>query len=293
MNVGIIGTGVMGKPMARNILKAGHALTVYARHPEKVKDLEAEGATLVGSPEAVGVESECVLLSLPFDPEVEKTVLGEDGVLSGATAGTVIVDTTTGTPQSSRRVAASVAEKDVYYLDAPVSGGVKGAENGTLTIMLGGEDKAVDKARSVLDAISNTVYVIGSVGAGRTLKALNQIIAGLNSLILSETVVLGKKAGISPEVFLEVLGKCSADSYQLQTKLPQFIIPGDFDGGFRMELLIKDLDIAHDMAKELNAPAMLTGLATQLYRGAASAGYAKKDMSSMTNFLGAFVGVEF
>lgn len=293
MKVGIIGTGIMGKPMAHNILKNGHELAVYARHPEKVKDLEAAGATFAGSPGEVGEVSECVLLSLPFDPEVEQIVLGENGVLSGAAGGTVIIDTTTGTPRSSRHIAAIAAEKGVYYLDAPVSGGVKGAENGTLTIMLGGEETAIEKVRPVFEAISKTCYVIGPVGAGRTLKALNQIMAGLNALVLSETVVLGKKAGISPETFLEVLGKSAADSYQLKTKLPQFIIPGKFDGGFRMELLIKDLDIAQEMAKELKAPAILTGLASQLYRAAASSGYAQKDMSSMSNFLGSFVGVGF
>ncbi len=293
MKVGIIGTGIMGKPMARNILKAGYSLNVYARHPEKVKDLEAEGANIVASPADVGAESECIVLSLPFDPEVEEVVLGNKGILLRASPGTLILDTTTGTPGAAHRVAAAAAQKGVRYVDAPISGGVKGAIEAKLTFIVGGEPEAVEQAVPLMEKLGTNIYKVGPVGTGRAIKVLNQIISSIHTLILCETVVLGKKAGISPETFFEILSKCSANSYHLQTKLPQFIIPGKFDGGFRIELMIKDLEIAHQMAKELNTSIMLTGLGTQIYRTAASCGYTQKDISSMVNFLGSFVGLDF
>jgi 3-hydroxyisobutyrate dehydrogenase len=141
--------------------------------------------------------------------------------------------------------------------------------------------------------IGQNIFPVGPVGSGRAVKALNQIISALNTLTLCETVVLGKKLGISPETLFEVLSKCAANSYHLQTKLPQFIIPGTFDGGHRIEMMIKDLEIALQVAKELNTSMMLTGLSAQMYRAGASAGYARKDISAMVNFLGSFVGLDF
>jgi 2-hydroxymethylglutarate dehydrogenase len=293
MKVGIIGTGAMGKPMAHNILKAGHSLIVYARHPEKVRDLEREGARMAASSVDVGAKSEYIVLSLPFDPEVEEVVMGEKGILSGASPGTLILDTTTGSPKAAGEVAAAAAGKGVAYLDAPISGGVKGAVEAKMTFIVGGKKEAVRKAMPLMKQLGAHVYHVGPVGTGRAVKALNQIISALNTLTLCETVVLGKKLGVSPETFYEVLSKCAANSYHLQTKLPQFIIPGHFDGGHRIEMMIKDLEIALQVAKENNTSVMLTGFATQMYRAAATAGYATKDISAMVNFLGSFVDLNF
>jgi 3-hydroxyisobutyrate dehydrogenase-like beta-hydroxyacid dehydrogenase len=293
MKVGLIGTGTMGKPMAGNVLKAGNSLVLYARHPEKVRDLEAAGAERVSSPAEVGARSECILLSLPFDPEVEEVVLGEKGILKGASPGTIILDTTTGTPKGAVKIAEAVRPKGVAYLDAPISGGVKGAIDKKLTFMVGGDKAAVNKVRPLMEKMGENIFHIGPVGAGRAIKALNQIISALNTLTLCESVVLGKKLGISPETFYEVLSKCAANSYHLQTKLPQFIIPGKFDTGHRIEMMIKDLEIVLQVAKEQNTSVVLTALATQLYRAGAGAGYARKDISAMVNFWGSFVGLDF
>jgi len=286
MNVGIIGTGARGLPMAQNILKAGDNLFIYARHPEKAAALKQGGARFVEYPAEVGAESEIILLSLPFDPDVEEILLAENGVLSGTAPGCIILDTTTGTPEASVQMAAFCAEKGVGYLDAPISGGVKRAEEATLTFIVGGEDNIFDKALPLMKKLGNNVYKIGPVGAGRTLKALNQIIAGMNTLILCETVVLGQKAGISAETFYEVLSKCAANSFHLQTKLPNFIIPDNFDGGHRIEMMIKDLEIALQVAKANKTPLMLTGIGTQLYRAGAGSGYSDKDISAMVKFFG-------
>ncbi|MDH4264973.1 MAG: NAD(P)-dependent oxidoreductase [Deltaproteobacteria bacterium] len=293
MKVGVIGTGTMGKPMARNLLKAGYPLYLYARHPEKVRDLEKEGARIVPSAADVGRESECIVLSLPFDPDVEEVMVGEKGILAAASPGMVVLDTTTGSSKAAEEMAGAAKQRGIGYLDAPVSGGYKGAIDARLTFIVGGEEKDVEKAKPLMARLGSHVYRVGPVGAGRAVKALNQIIAALNTLTLCETVVLGKKLGISPETLFEVLSQCAANSYHLQTKLPQFIIPGKFDGGHRIEMMIKDLEIALQIAKEQKVAMMFTALGTELYRAGASAGYASKDISAMSNYLGSLVGIDF
>jgi 2-hydroxymethylglutarate dehydrogenase len=293
MKVGIIGTGLMGKPMAGNLLKAGYPLNVYARHPEKVEDLKNNGARIVASPADVGAQSEVVILSLPFDPDVEEVMTGEGGILSASSPGTLILDTTTGTTEGSIRMAALAAEKRVGYLDAPISGGVQRATEGTLTFIVGGEKEHIEKVRPMMEKLGKNIFHVGPVGSGRTIKTLNQLISALNTLTLCETVVLGQMAGVNPETLYEVLSSCAANSYHLQTKLPNFIIPGKFEGGHRIAMMIKDLEIVLRLAKEKKTPTILTGLAMQLYRAGAGAGYAQKDISSMVNFFGSFVGLDF
>jgi 3-hydroxyisobutyrate dehydrogenase-like beta-hydroxyacid dehydrogenase len=225
--------------------------------------------------------------------EVDGVIGGEQGILAGAYAGKLILDATTGTPAAAKRVAETLKSRGIDYTDAPISGGVKGAVDAKLTFMAGGEEKAIDRAVPVMEAMGTTIFRVGPVGTGRLVKALNQIITGMNVLILCESVVLGQKAGVLPEKVFEILSKCSANSFHLQTKLPQFIIPGKFDGGFRIDLMIKDLEIALQTAKEIATPMMLTGIANQIYRAASASGFGSKDVSAMTNFFGSFVGVDF
>ena len=167
MKVGIIGTGTMGIPMAQNILKSGDSLIIYARHPEKVAALKQAGAEIVNSPAEIGAGSDIIILSLPFDPDVEEIMLGEKGVLSGARPGSIILDTTTGTPEASVQMAALCEEKGIGYLDAPISGGVKRAEEGTLTFIVGGEESIFNKAMPLMKKIGENIYRVGPVGAGR------------------------------------------------------------------------------------------------------------------------------
>lgn len=293
MKVGLIGIGTMGKPMARHILEAGFPLFIYARHPEKAQSLKEKGAQIVVSPAELGELCECVLLSLPFDPEVKEVVLGERGVATKAAPGLIILDTTTGTPKAAIELAQQLAPQKIYYLDAPVSGGARGAEEGKLTFMVGGDKEAFEKVKPLMDILGPNIFHLGPVGTGRAIKSLNQIIAALNTLTICEAVVIGKKLDISPEIFFEVLSKCAANSYHLQTKLPQFIIPGKFSGGHRIEMMVKDLEIALQVARDLKTPTILTSLATQLYRAAAGAGFYENDISAMANFFGSFVGINF
>jgi 2-hydroxymethylglutarate dehydrogenase len=291
MNIGFIGTGVMGKPMAKNILKSGYPLTLYARNPDKVIELINDGAQLVNSPSEVAKKCEVIVLSLPFDPEVKEIITGKNGLLSGAGSISLIIDTTTGTPQNSIDMASLAASHGIDYIDAPVSGGVQGAIEGTLTFIVGGNEKAIAKATPVLNTMGSNIYRVGDVGTGRTLKALNQIISAMNTLTICETVVLGEKLGVTADKFYEVLSHCAANSYHLQTKMPNFIIPGKFDIGHRIEMMIKDLEIALQIARDNNVPMYLSSLGTQMYRAGSASGYAKKDISSMVKYLGSIIGV--
>jgi 3-hydroxyisobutyrate dehydrogenase-like beta-hydroxyacid dehydrogenase len=241
----------------------------------------------------VAKASEVIVLCLPTDLEVDAVIRGEQGILAGALPGTLILDATTGTVAAAQRVAQTIKTRGLDYIDAPISGGVKGAVEAKLTFMVGGENQAIDRALPVMEAMGTTIFRVGPVGTGRLVKALNQIIAGLNVLTLCETIVLAKKAGVSPERVFEILSKTSANSFHLQTKLPQFIIPGRFDGGFRIDLMLKDLEIGMQIAKEIQTPVILTGIAGQLYRAASASGYGSKDTSSMANFFGSFVGIDF
>lgn len=289
MRIGFVGTGVMGKPMAHNLLKADHSLFVYARHPERVQDLQDSGAKLLDSPSEVAEQSQYMFLCLPRDGDVEMNVLGPRGILERASAGLVIIDATSGTADSARKIASRVEKSGVGYLDAPVSGGVKGAQDGKLTFLVGGPQPLFDQSKGLLKSLGTNIYHVGPVGAGRTLKALNQMIAAVNTLALCEAVVLGEAAGLSASTMYEILKNCSANSYQVQIKLPQFIIPKKFDGGFRVELMLKDLDIGLAVAQDMGSPSFLSSLASQIYRAAANAGYSQNDISSLVEFLRPFV----
>ena len=293
MDIGFIGTGLMGKPMATNILATSNTLVVYARNPDKVGDLESKGAVLVDSPAEVASRVQFIVLSLPFDPEVEEVLRGPKGILDNAKPGLLIIDTTTGTPSSALRMAELAAEKKVGYVDAPVSGGVKGAENGSLVFMVGGEGKWVKAAQSVMEILGEKFFWVGKPGAGRAIKAVNQLICAMNTLTICETVVLAKKMGIEPDKYYEVLGQSAANSYHMQSKLPNFIIPGKFEGGHRIDMMLKDIEIGMDIAKQNSMPLMFCGLGAQIYRAGSKSVFAKNDISALAAFLGSMAGVEF
>ena len=284
-NIGFIGTGVMGKPMAMNILKKGYHLIVYARNREKAEDLIEQGAVFAESPKLLAEQCKTIVLSLPFDPEICEVITGDKGLLKTAAEGSLIIDTSTATPANAVAMAEASGVRGVDYIDAPVSGGVKGAIDGSLTFIVGGSEKAVMKAGPVFGAMGKSVFRVGDVGTGMTLKALNQIICALNTLTICETVVLGEKLGVSAERFYEVLSHCAANSYHLQSKLPDFIIPKSFDTGHRIEMMIKDLDIALDIANQNNVDMKFSRTGTDLYREGAENGYAGLDISSMSVYL--------
>ena len=257
MNIGFIGLGIMGKPMAKNLLKAGHTLVVYDVVEAPVKELVAAGATAGTSPRDVAARNDLIITMLPNSPHVKKAVLGEGGVIEGARPGSVLVDMSSIAPLASREVAAELAKKGVEMLDAPVSGGEPKAIDGTLAIMVGGKGAVFEGVKDVLLKMGASAVLCGDIGAGNVTKLANQIIVALNIAAMSEAFVLATKAGVDPERVFNAIKGGLAGSTVLNAKAPM-VLEGNYKPGFRIELHIKDLQNALDTAHENGTPIPLT-----------------------------------
>jgi 2-hydroxy-3-oxopropionate reductase len=257
--IGFIGLGIMGKPMAKNLIKAGYELTVYDIVPEKVDDLVSTGAQAGDSSKTVAAASELVITMLPNSPEVKEAVLGPGGVLEGAKPGTILVDMSSIAPLASQEVAARAAEKDVVMLDAPVSGGEPKAIEGTLAIMVGGPRETFEQVKDILGVMGASVTHVGEIGSGNTTKLANQIIVALNIAAMGEAMVLATKAGVDPERVFQAIRGGLAGSTVLDAKMP-LVLKRNFKPGFRIELHIKDLANALDTAHALGVPVPLSGV---------------------------------
>lgn len=296
MQIGFIGIGVMGHAMALNLLKAGHDVTLYARHPEKadVQKVLKAGAHQAPSARAVAIASEIVITMVPNSPQVEEVVAGDNSILEGARKGLIIIDMSTISPSVSRMLAQQAAEKGVHFLDAPVSGGSQGAINGTLTIMVGGEKKIFDKVFPVLTAMGkkeNIVHV-GPNGSGEIVKIVNNMLTGTIAASIAEAFVLGVKAGADVETMARIIGASTGASWQLANQFPLRAFNGSFQPGFMTNLLHKDLSLATDLATENDTPIAMTALARQLYEKAQAAGYGTDDYTSILKVIEENAGVE-
>ncbi|HEV7125834.1 MAG TPA: NAD(P)-dependent oxidoreductase [Ktedonobacterales bacterium] len=294
MRAGFIGLGIMGKPMARNLLKAGFALTIYARRPETVGDLVAAGATLVGSAAAVGQAAEVIVTMLPNAPEVEEVVLGPRGVLAGAAAGAIVVDMSTIAPAASRRLAAACAARGVAFLDAPVSGGSVGAERGTLSIMVGGEAAAFATCRPLFEAMGRpeTLFHVGPSGSGEVVKLANNLLCGVIAAASAEALALGVKNGVDAATVANIIGVSSGASWQLSNVFPLRVWDGSFTPGFMTDLLLKDLGLALDLAAEGGVPLRLTELARELYEQSRAAGHGRDDYTAVIQQIEDAAGIQ-
>lgn len=258
-NIGFIGLGIMGKPMATNLLKAGHKLVVYDISPASVEALVAAGAQKGTSPSAVAARTDIVITMLPDGPEVEQAVLGQNGVLEGAKPGTLVIDMSSISPLVAQKAGAACEAKGVDFLDAPVSGGEPKAIQGTLAIMVGGKPAVFDKALPVLKALGSNVTRTGPIGAGNVTKLANQIMVASNIAAMGEALVLATKAGLDPEVVFEAVKGGLAGSAVLNAKAPM-AIARDFHPGFRIRLHHKDLRNALAAAEALDVPLPITSL---------------------------------
>lgn len=256
MKIGFIGLGIMGRPMAKNLLKAGYSLTVYDKFAP-ADDLVALGAKAAASNKDVALQSDLIITMLPNSPNVREAVLGADGVLDGAKPGTILVDMSSIAPAASQEICAAVKENGVTMLDAPVSGGEPKAIEGTLAIMVGGDLKAFEKARPILEKMGASVVHVGEIGAGNVTKLANQIIVALNIAAVSEAFVLATKAGVKPEAVFNAIKGGLAGSTVMNAKVPM-ILDGNFKPGFRIDLHIKDLQNSLDTGHALNVPLPLT-----------------------------------
>lgn len=256
MKIGFIGLGIMGRPMAKNLIKAGYALTVYDKYAS-ADDLVALGAKAARSNKEVAAESDVIIAMLPNSPHVREAVLGQGGVIEGARAGTIFIDMSSIAPAASQELRAALQPKGVAMLDAPVSGGEPKAIDGTLAIMVGGDANVFETVKPILDKMGASVVLVGDVGAGNVTKLANQIIVALNIAAVSEAFVLATKAGVNPEAVFNAIKGGLAGSTVMNAKMPM-ILDGNFKPGFRIELHIKDLQNALDTGHALNVPLPLT-----------------------------------
>jgi 2-hydroxy-3-oxopropionate reductase len=264
LRVGVVGLGLMGKPMARNLLRAGFALTVYNRSRAAVDELVAEGAAAADSPRELAARSDIVLTMLPDGPDVAAVMRGDDGVFAGAAAGTVAIDASTIAPAMTRTLAAEARERAIGFVDAPVSGGTEGATAATLSIMAGGEHADVERAEPVLRALGTTVTYCGPSGAGQTVKACNQLVVALHIEAVAEALVLAEKAGVEADAVLRVLGGGLAASRVMELR-GKAMAEHDFAPRGKAAFHRKDLGIVLDLARSVDAVLPLTALVDQLF----------------------------
>ncbi len=279
-SIGFIGLGVMGKAMAENILAAGFALTVHNRSRAAVDALVGLGARAADSPAAVAANADIVVLCLPDTPDVERVLFGADGVAEAVRAGTIVVDTSTISPAATRDFAARLAERHVALVDSPVSGGPKGAKDGTLSCMIGGETEAVERAMPVLQAIGKTHVHLGPAGAGQLVKACNQLVIAATLSGVSEAIALCQKAGIDAYKMRDVLLAGSAKSAVLEQHAKR-LLDGTLQPGFRGTLMLKDLTLALEAGRALGVFMPATALSAQLMTAACNTGRDGLDSAAM------------
>jgi 2-hydroxy-3-oxopropionate reductase len=291
LKVGYIGLGLMGKSIARNILKAGFPLVVHNRSHAAVDELVAEGAVAASTPAVVAAQVDVVFTNLPDTPDVEKVILGERGIIEGAHHGLICVDNSTIKPGAARMIAEKLAERNVSALDAPVSGGDIGARNGTLTIMVGGDASALEKAMPVFLAMGKTVTHVGDAGAGQVAKAANQIMVAAQMVAMGELLVFAKKAGVDPRKVVDAIKGGAAQCWTLDVKPPR-LFDGNRNPGFKARMQLKDLRIIQETAKEYDIPISGTEANTRLFQQMIDLGMGELDNSAVVGVIEKLAGVE-
>jgi 2-hydroxy-3-oxopropionate reductase len=291
MNIGFIGLGIMGKPMAKNLLKAGHKLVVYDIQDAPVSELVQAGVTAGESPRDVAAQCELIITMLPNSPHVKQAVLGKNGVIEGAKPGSVLIDMSSIAPLVSREVAAALAAKEIEMLDAPVSGGEPKAIDGTLAIMVGGKEAVFEKVKDVLLKMGASAVLCGEIGAGNVTKLANQIIVALNIAAMSEAFVLATKSGVDPERVFNAIKGGLAGSTVLNAKAPM-VLEGNYKPGFRIELHIKDLQNALDTAHETGVPIPLTSQVMEMMQALKVDGKQTEDHGGLIQFYEKLAGIK-
>jgi 2-hydroxy-3-oxopropionate reductase len=291
MYIGFIGLGIMGKPMAKNLLKAGYELVVFDVVEAPLKEVVAAGAKAATSPSDVASQCEIIITMLPNSPHVKTAVLGKNGVIEGVKAGSIVVDMSSIAPLASREIAAALAAKGAEMLDAPVSGGEPKAIDGTLAIMVGGKQEIFDKVKDILLKMGGSAVLCGDIGAGNVTKLANQIIVALNIAAMSEALVLATKAGVDPEKVFDAIKGGLAGSTVLNAKAPM-VLAGNYKPGFRIELHIKDLQNALDTAHEISTPIPLTSHVMEMMQAMKVDGKQTEDHGGLIQFYEKLAGVK-
>lgn len=277
--VGLIGVGIMGTPMVRTLLRGGFRVNIYDQVQDHVQPLVKEGAVGLESPKAVARASDVVITMLPNSKIVEAVMFGGSGLYEGLEKGKIYIDMSSSDYASNQRISSKLAEKEVPMLDAPVTGSVKGAEEGTLTIMVGGEAQVLEQARPVLEALGSKIIHVGPIGTADIAKACNQMLFAMNTAAAAEVLALSAKAGLDPEMLMSIVNTGSGESYAGRVKMANFTFKRNFKPGFTTNLMAKDVDIALNMARELQVPMRLGTLVRENLRTAQNRGYGLNDCS--------------
>jgi 2-hydroxy-3-oxopropionate reductase len=289
--IGFIGLGLMGAPMARNLMRAGHPLTVHNRSRAIVDKLAAQGATPASNPREVAEASDVVITCLPDSPDVQQVALGPDGIVHGARPGLIYIDMSTISPPVTRQIAAQLAEVGVAMLDAPVSGGDIGAQKGTLSIMVGGPQETFDACLPILQVMGQQITYIGDSGAGQTTKACNQIVVAATMAGMGEALVLAAKSGVDPARVVEAIRGGAARCWALEVRAPQ-ILRRDLQAGFKAYMQYKDLNIILDTGRAEQVSLPVTATVRELYTAMLAAGRGELDNSAVVTVLEDLAGVE-
>ena len=291
-SVGLIGLGIMGMPMARNLLKAGYSVVAYNRTASKAQELaEEDGATAVGTPREVAEACSTVITMVTDSPDVEAVVLGEGGAIEGLQRDAVLIDMSTISPSVTRTIAGRLKEKGAHMLDAPVSGGSWGAIEGTLSIMVGGDKAVFDRCMPVFEAMGRNIVLTGPNGAGQTTKLVNQILVVGTMNAVAEAMVFAAKSGADLETTIEAVKGGAAGSWQLQNLGPR-LIKGDFAPGFMVKLQQKDLRLILEAAREMNLPLPVTSLVHQLFASLEAAGLGDEGTQALVKAHERLAGIE-
>ncbi len=280
MKIGFIGIGQMGRHMSRHIYEAGYTLTVHDLSKEAAAPLLSKGVGWADTPRQIAQSCDVVFSSLPTPSIVEDVVYGENGLKSGWKPGDIFVDMSTNSPSTIRRIAEDARAMDVSVLDAPVSGGTRGAEMGTLTIMVGGDVNTLEKVRKILETMGKNIFPVGDVGCGNIAKLVNNLIALTTNAITAEGFVLGVRAGISPRVLWDIIRAGTGNSWSLE-QMPDTVFKANFEPGFKMSLGRKDIGLALTMGEEMGVPLQVGTAARQSMDIAIEAGYAERSVQAV------------
>jgi len=291
MKIGFIGVGIMGLPMVKNLLKAGHEVCVFDNQLKSIETAVHAGARGMVSAKNVAAECNLIITMLPNGPEVKEVVLGKDGVLEGASEGATVVDMSSIAPEVAKEIHNECAKKGVKMLDAPVSGGEPKAIEGTLSIMVGGDKAVFDSVYDIMMVMGASCVLCGEIGAGNTVKLANQIIVALNIAAVSEAYALSTKAGVNPDKVFEAIRGGLAGSTVMEAKVPM-ITKGNFKPGFKVDLHIKDLQNTLDTGKSIGAPLPLTEKAMEILQGLSAKGFGQNDHSVIAKFYEEQAGIE-
>ncbi|SKA60768.1 2-hydroxy-3-oxopropionate reductase [Succinivibrio dextrinosolvens DSM 3072] len=283
MKIGFIGLGIMGKPMARNLMKKGHTLVVSGHNKAVAAEFQKDGAGVFETPREIAANSDIVITMLPNSPQVEEVVLGKDGVIEGAKKGSCVIDMSSIAPLSSRKIAAELEKVGVDMLDAPVSGGEPKAIDGTISVMVGGKQEVFDKYKDVIGCMAASVVRTGDIGAGNATKLANQIIVAINIAAVSEALTLAAKVGVEPELVYKAIRGGLAGSTVLDAKAPM-MMDRNFKPGFRINLHIKDLKNVLDTSHEVGVTLPLTASVMEIMQALKADGHEAEDHSSIVRY---------